>query len=700
MTTSRKTLWLALLLALLPPAGRAWSQAPPPPSQAPPPSQVAPPPSGDDYRTLRATAEAALARARARAATLDDVARTVSLPSIELLIEDADRRAATVTNPARDWGFVRRQLATAQGYADQLVAGTDPYRGATGVLVKAYRADLDQTLQPYALDLPRGVPPAAGWPLLVSLHGAYSNHRLNLRRVFGYSNRPGESDEEASRNEVAFPQVPMIVVAPFGRGEFMGFQGLGERDVFQVIADVERAYRVDPDRVYLTGLSMGGEGTWHIGLRHPDLFAAIVPVCGVTDARQWISPATAPLFDPTLLGLTTVQAVAENAANQQVVFYHGDADPTVNVGQSRAMAQRYRQLGWLGKNVRYVELPKVNHFAWEVAYRDGAIFKLLAGIKRDPFPRHVVYKTYSLRYNQAYWLRIDGIDHGLAMAEIEGERTDARLAVRVGNVSAFSLLLDPKYLPGDRAITVEVVAASAGAGAGVLLGGVAPSGAPIFQGAPRPVLSFARAGTGWKLVPEPPPARGAAPDHGASGLFSRALARERPHLYVYGTAGRPEITAANQALANALADWGPGVRARFTVKSDREVTAADIAGLDLVLVGSPRTNALVGRMAGQLAVQGAVDDRADRLIAGGLTLTDADRAYRLACANPLAEGRQALIYAADTERGLGAFQPFTRRNTASSPARGPESNLDYVIFDGAGKIRASGVFRDACAIGR
>ena len=137
---------------------------------------------------------------------------------------------------------MRRQLATARAYADQLAAGGDPYRGVTGVLVKAYRADLDQTLQPYALDLPRGAPPAAGWPLLVSLHGAYSNHRLNLRRVFGYSNRPGESDEEASRNEVAFPEVPMIVVSPFGRGEFMGFQGLGERDVLQVIADVRRAY--------------------------------------------------------------------------------------------------------------------------------------------------------------------------------------------------------------------------------------------------------------------------------------------------------------------------------------------------------------------------------------------------------------------------------------------------------------------------
>ena len=77
--------------------------------------------------------------------------------------------------------------------------------------------------------------------------------------------------------------------------------------------------------------------------------------------------------------------------------------------------------------------------------------------------------------------------------------------------------------------------------------------------------------------------------------------------------------------------------------------------------------------------------------------THPDRAYRVACPSPLAPGRQALIYAADTARGLAAFQRFTVGNAAH---HGPESNLDYVIVDGAGKIRASGVFRDRCRIGQ
>jgi poly(3-hydroxybutyrate) depolymerase len=639
------------------------------------------PPAAAEVAAWRDAAAAALARAQARAAALNDVARTISLPSVAMLIEDADRRARAISNPARDWDFVRRQLTSARAYADKLAAGQDPYRGVTGVLVKAYRADFDGLLQPYALYVPRGEPPPGGWPLVVALHGAYSDHKLNLRRTFGKSNRAGESDEEASRNEVAFPDVPMIVVAPFGRGELMGFQGLGEDDVLQVIADVRRAYAVDGDRVYLTGLSMGGEGTWHIGLRHPDLFAAIVPVCGITDARHWVSGETSALFDATLLALTTPLAIAENASNQQVIFYHGDVDPTVPVAQSRAMAERFRQLGWLGKNVRYHELPGVNHFAWEASYRDGELFKQLAGIRRDPFPARVIFKTPSLRHNKAYWLRIDQMEHGLALAEITGERAQDAFTVQVKNVAAFSLLLDPKVVPAARPITVRA------------------GGAVIYRGAPRPSLTFARAGAGWSAVPSPPPtASSSQPDHGSSGLFSRARARERPHIYVYGTAARPETVAAYRALAGAMADWGTGVRAHFAVKSDQEITADDLARFDLVLIGGARANAIARRAAGAGAGAAlAVDDRADRLSAGGLTLTDPDRAYRLACPNPNAPGHSLLIYGADTERGLARFARFAKGNAASW---GPESNLDYVIYDGAGQIRLSGVFRDRCAIGQ
>jgi acetyl esterase/lipase len=331
-----------------------------------------------------AHAQALAAIAKARAAKLDEVGRTISLPSIERLIQDADARAAHVTSAERDAAFVRQSLETARAYAERLAAGDDPYRAATGVMVKAYRADWDGTLQPYALYVPRDYDARRAWPLIVALHGAYSDHRHNLRRVFGLDNRPGETDAEASRNELPLPDVPAIVVSPFGRGELMGWSGLGEDDAWRVLTDVRRAYNVDPDRISLTGLSMGGGGTWSIGLRHPETFAALAPVCAVTDARRLVRPEDAFLYDMKLLEAMTPMPIAENASGMQVFIFHGAADPTVPVGDSRRMVERYRTLGWLGKNVQYTEYPGVGHAAWVPAYKDAQLLRTLASVRRDP----------------------------------------------------------------------------------------------------------------------------------------------------------------------------------------------------------------------------------------------------------------------------------------------------------------------------
>jgi len=338
-----------------------------------------------DVDALRAAALKAIARARA--ANGSDVVREVTLPSIERLVADADLRRASITKPARDQAFVRDTLATARTYAERVAKGDDPYRTATGELVKAYRAAWDGTLQPYALYVPRGYDAKnkkTSWPLVVALHGALSDHKHNLRRVFGLDNRPGETDAEASRNQLPLPDVPAFVVSPLGRGELMGYDGLGYDDVMRVIADVRRAYPIDPDRITLTGASMGGGGTWAIGLRHPELFAALAPVCAVANFRRMVSPADAALYDLARLAALSPAEIAENAAHQQVFIFHGDKDPTVPVEDSRQMAARYEALGWLGKNVHYTEYPGVGHAAWIPAYKDAELLRMLATIKRDP----------------------------------------------------------------------------------------------------------------------------------------------------------------------------------------------------------------------------------------------------------------------------------------------------------------------------
>ena len=108
---------------------------------------------------------------------------------------------------------------------------------------------------------------------------------------------------------------------------------------------------VDPTRIYLTGLSMGGYGTWDLAARMPDRFAAILPVCGGGDDR-----------------------VAARIAALPIWCFHGDADTAVPVDRSRTMIAALKAAG--GRPI-YSELPGVGHDSWTPAYRDGFVLDWL-----------------------------------------------------------------------------------------------------------------------------------------------------------------------------------------------------------------------------------------------------------------------------------------------------------------------------------
>ncbi len=107
---------------------------------------------------------------------------------------------------------------------------------------------------------------------------------------------------------------------------------------------------VDTSRVYVTGLSMGGYGSWDLAARHPEWFAAAIIVCGGGDDKQAAKLAELPIW-----------------------VFHGDADKGVPVERSRNMVAAIKDAG--GKKIKYSELPGVGHNSWNHAYSEesGAI---------------------------------------------------------------------------------------------------------------------------------------------------------------------------------------------------------------------------------------------------------------------------------------------------------------------------------------
>ena len=176
-------------------------------------------------------------------------------------------------------------------------------------------------------------------PLIIQLHGAGERgdgSDLSLVDVHGFS------------KVIADKEFPCIFVMPQCPTE--SFWAARVESIIAFIQQLKDAYEVDEDRVYLTGLSMGGYGTWYTAMARPDLFAAIAPVCG--GGMAWNAPVlTMPVW-----------------------AFHGVDDPVVSVNQSDEMVAALRRAG---RDVTYTRLDGVQHNAWDYAYNEELLAWLL-----------------------------------------------------------------------------------------------------------------------------------------------------------------------------------------------------------------------------------------------------------------------------------------------------------------------------------
>ncbi len=209
-----------------------------------------------------------------------------ALLSAEYSLTLYDRADAGEVDPTRvKW---RAEFAAANAILDDLDAGRDPFAHRRGDMRKAYRSDVDQTLQPYRLFLPESYDGSKPVPLVVALHGMGGDENSMFDSYGGTLKR------EAAR-------VGFAVVCPKGRDTASMYRGAAGQDVMDVLAEVRRDYKIDPRRIYLMGHSMGGFGTWsvamdasrcirgtrpHLRRRQPCEYGEDQPDSGVCGARR------------------------------------------------------------------------------------------------------------------------------------------------------------------------------------------------------------------------------------------------------------------------------------------------------------------------------------------------------------------------------------------------------------------------------
>lgn len=273
--------------------------------------------------------------------------------------------------------------------------------------------------QPYGVYVPESIEAAQSSPgLMVVMHGCEANHasqinQANMQRQFG---------DELGR----------ILVAPLGRGPYGFYTGISERDVLDVMADIEGAYDIDPDKVFASGYSMGGFGALHMATHYPDRFAGMVGWVGHTGDlinKPSVQPLVDELLEPvlesllrpvlaSLLGsIADPQVGTENVIDYLVNLRHvpsahlyAAADELVPIHESLAVAQRLALAE--GVDYHFYLHPVAEHLTLLMLDEWGKEAQLSSDWSRVTMPTRVSY-LFDPRFNypdlgivhdQAYWV--------------------------------------------------------------------------------------------------------------------------------------------------------------------------------------------------------------------------------------------------------------------------------------------------------
>ncbi|MEZ6039602.1 MAG: prolyl oligopeptidase family serine peptidase [Planctomycetaceae bacterium] len=220
---------------------------------------------------------------------------------------------------------------------------------AVGQQVEATLATNDGGSISYLIYLPKDYDPsAAKLPFVLFLHGrGESNGPLSLVAKWGPPMMAAEGK-----------QFPFILVSPQCPRDDAWSSEVQQKRLVELLDHIGSNYHVDQNRVYLTGLSMGGYGSWRLAADHPSRFAAVVPVCGGGKPEDADALKALPIW-----------------------VFHGDQDSAVPFSKSVEMVDAIRAAG--GTKIRFTTMEHIGHNCWSATYATPELYSWLLSHKRE-----------------------------------------------------------------------------------------------------------------------------------------------------------------------------------------------------------------------------------------------------------------------------------------------------------------------------
>jgi dienelactone hydrolase len=505
---------------------------------------------------------------------------------------------------------------------------------ASGFVRIAYKDEIDGSTQFCRAYLPAEYSAMRQWPLILSLHGF---NPANPEYVDWWN--------VDTRHHPIAESKGTIFIEPHGRGNAQ-YLGIGDRDVMRCLDEAKRRFSVDADRVYLTGESMGGHGTWAIVTRHPDVFAAAAPIFGGWDFR--VTTVSNPVSPPT--PATPMEAFwfergssfanAENLLHVPLLVVHGDADPAVHVANSRHAVQLLQRWGY---DIRYHEMPGWAH---EDLGQHAAIADWLLTHRRVASPATIRLRSTDLAGASAYWLRVRAFQNPSEVIRVVAEVLQPGL-LRIDSSNVAALTLD---LPAS-------------------LRGSAEKLRVVWNGQ----IHELNAANGGELGSIPATSK-LSKRAGLEGPLAGVIAT--PFAVVVGTTSSdPRMRETIQARADFFAQqWLSWQHQPLRMLKDTEVTAEHEKAYSLVLFGGADSNALTRKLAKKLPFEASRNG----IVVDGRVWKVKDSVLQAIYPSPLAADRYVYVIAATSPEGMYFWKPQLVHFTFGYPV----TPSDWLIQDG------------------
>ncbi|HWE04412.1 MAG TPA: prolyl oligopeptidase family serine peptidase [Tepidisphaeraceae bacterium] len=458
--------------------------------------------------------------------------------------------------------------------------GKAPWAQATGLVVRGYESKIDGSVQPYGLEIPKDF-------------DASQKHRLD----FWFHGR-GETLTELSfvtergKSPGAFHPPDTITLHPYGR-YCNANHFAGEIDGLEALDSVKQRYRVDADRIVVRGFSMGGAACWNYAVHYASRWAAAAPGAGFAETPEFLRVFQNETIEPTwyekkLLHLYDCTDWAEDLYNLPTVAYSGEIDRQRQAATIMAKAMEAE-----GLNLVQIIGPKMGHgYVPESKVEIDRLIDAAVAKGRDSMPKKIRFTTYTLRYNQMYWIRVDGLEEHWARARVEAEMDGKNIAIKTQNVSRVTLAFAKNPLPVGESFKVNI-------------DGQELTSVPGKKPDAEAMSYYIKSEKGWTAAPwwkDNTVLRKRRYLHGPidDAFMSGFLMVEPTGAPMNEKVGK--WTAAE--MEHAQTQWKLQFRGIAPHKKDVDVTDDDIKNTkSLILWGDPSSNAVLKRIADKLPIQ-------------------------------------------------------------------------------------------------